>query len=87
MLVTDADELEESRQAEASEVRHAEPELAPPLAAELHQTHEAVADLDLGIEHQQLESSYGTAPDDFAQDPLIVDQQAATRLDALRVIQ
>ncbi len=83
MLVTDFDEMEARRQAEAAEVRHTE--LAAPIVEELHATHEAVASLDFGVEHQ-MEAGQPTPPEDFAQNPLIVDQQEATRLNAMHAI-
>lgn len=83
MLVTDFDEMEARRQAEAAEVRHVD--VAAPIVEEQRQTHEAVADLNFGVEHE-MERNPAAPPIDFGENPLIVDQQSATRLDALHAI-
>ena len=83
MLVTDFDEMEARRQAEASEVRHVD--IAAPIVEEQHQTHEAVAGLDLGVDHD-VERSPAAPPIDFGENPLLVNQQTATHDKALHAI-
>lgn len=81
MLQTDFDELQANQEAGWAEVRQ-EVALAPELSTQLVHTHEAVADLGV-VEH-----SYQMGPQEsFAANPLIVDQQNATRENALGAIQ
>ena len=71
-------------EAEAAQVQHVN--VAAPIVEEQRETHAAIANLDLGVEHQ-MERNPAAPPIDFGENPLIVDQQSATRLDALHAIQ
>ena len=84
--IADYDAMIAEHEAQSAEVRHAETVVAPPILEEQTHIHEAVAELNVCVEPYEGPRLLAPPPEDFAENPLIVEQQSATRLAAMRAI-